>query len=199
MRQFATGLNRTWLGIIGLLLLAAGLAATAIGTGLWHTVLSGGPDTGDDLVGSWAGDSFAHTAVIAGVGLIALLAALVGLRWLLAQVPRKNAAAVFRLQDDTTTGLTTCSPSVLTDAVSVDVQTLPGVTAAEAVLRGTADKPELTVKVTANDRTDIPALIRGLESGPVAHLATAMGATMEHLAVQVDISPQQRTADSITL
>ena len=34
MRQFATGLNRTWLAIIGAVLLLAGLAGTAVGTGL---------------------------------------------------------------------------------------------------------------------------------------------------------------------
>lgn len=199
MRQFSTGLNRTWLAIIGLLLLLVGLAATAVGTGLLARTVSGGPGSTDHLLGPWASDFFANTAAVIGVGLIALLVALLGLGWLLAQVPRTNAAGVYRLQDDATTGLTTISPNVLTDAVSTDLQTLPGVTAAAAVLRGTANAPELTVKLTANDRTDIPALLQSVQAGPVAHLATAMGAPLAHLGVQVDISPEQRTSDSITL
>lgn len=199
MRQFSTGLNRTWLAIIGLLLLLVGLASTAIGTGLLARAVSGGPGTNDHPLGSWASDFFANTTAVIGVGLVALLVALLGLGWLLAQVPRTNAAGVYRLQDDAATGLTTVSPSVLTDAVSADLQTLPGVTAADAVLRGTANAPELTVKLTANDRTDIPALLQSVQDGPVAHLATAIGAPLAHLAVQVDISPEHRTSDSVTL
>lgn len=199
MRQFSTGLNRTWLAVIGLLLLLAGLASSAIGTGLLTRVVSGGPKSGDHLLGRWAGDFFGYTAAVVGARLVALLVALLGLGWLLAQVPRTNAAGVYRLQDDAETGLTTVSSGVLTDAVSADLQTLPGVTAAAAVLRGTAKDPELTVRLTANDRTDIPALLRSVQTGPVAHLATALGAPLARLAVQVDISPEQRTSDSVTL
>lgn len=199
MRQFATGLNRTWLAIIGLLLLVVGLASTAIGTGLLARVVGGGPGSGDHLLGPSASEFFANPAAVIGVGLIALLVAVLGFRWLVAQVPRTNAAAVFRLQDDAATGLTTCSPAVLTEAVSNDLQTLPGVTGADAVLRGNADAPELTVKLTANDRSDIPALLRSVQAGPVANLVTAIGAPLAHLAVQVDISPEQRTSDSVTL
>lgn len=199
MRQFATGLNRTWLAVIGVVLILIGVASAAIGFGLLERLTSSGPKTTDPVLGSWAGDAFASTAAVVGVALVALLVALLGLAWLLAQVPRTNAAAVYRLQDDAATGLTSCSPAVLTDAFAADVQTLPGVTAADAVLRGTAADPELTVRLTANDRTDVPALLAMVRSGPVQNLATAMGAPLARLAVQVDISPQQRTADSVTL
>jgi hypothetical protein len=199
MRQFATGLNRTWLAVIGLLLLLVGLASIGVGTGLLSAVLSGGPQAGDHLLGPWATDLFANTAAVIGVGLLALLVALLGLGWLLAQVPRTNAAAVYRLQDDAATGLTTCSPAVLTEAFSSDLQTVPGVVAANAVLRGTARDPELTVRLTANDRTDIPTLLVALQAGPVANLAIAMEAPLARLAVQIDISPEQRTSDRVTL
>lgn len=199
MKQFATGLNRTCLAIIGLLLLLVGLASTSIGTGLLVRAVSSGPRSEDQLLGSSISDVFAGTAAVIGVGVVALVVALLGLGWLLAQVPRTNAAGVYRLQDDATTGLTTVPPSVLTDAVSADLQTLPGVTTADAVLRGTATAPELTVKLTANDRTDIPALLQSVQAGPAANLAIAIGAPLSHLAVQVDISPEQRSADSVTL
>lgn len=199
MRQYATGLNRTWLAIIGLLLLLAGAGSVAVGTGLLARVVSGGPTSSDPMLGDWASDAFASTAAVIGVGLVALVVALLGLAWLLAQVPRTNAAAVYRLQDEATTGLTSISPAVLTDAFSADLLTVPGVTAADAVLRGTVGNPELTVKLTANDRTDIPTLLHTLQDGPVSNLATAIGAPLTRLAVQVDISPEQRTSDSVTL
>ncbi|MEO7060895.1 MAG: hypothetical protein ABI083_14335 [Lapillicoccus sp.] len=199
MRQFSTGLNRTWLAVIGLLLLLSGLLSTAVGTGLLGRVVSGGPSTDGHLLGAWAGDLFTHTLAVLVVGLIALLLGLLGLGWLLAQVPRTNAAAVYRLQDDARTGLTTISPSVLTAAVSTDVRALPEVTGADAVLRGTATAPELTVRVTVNDHADVPALLRSLQAGPAAHLETALEAPLARLAVQVDISPAQRTSDSVTL
>lgn len=198
MRQFATGLNRTWLAVIGLLLLLIGLASTAIGTGLLARAVSSGPVAGDHLLGPWASDFFAYTVAVIAVGLVAALVALLGLGWLLAQVPRTNAAGAYRLQDDVATGLTSVSPNVLTDALSTDLQTLPGVTGADAVLRGTAHEPELTVRLTANDRTDIQALLRSVQAGPVVNLTTALGAPLAQLAVQVDISPERRTSDSVT-
>ncbi len=198
MRQFATGLNRTWLAVIGVFLLLGGLGATAVGTDLLASVTSSGPAKGDRLIGAGAAAVFAGTGAVVGVLLVALVIALLGLGWLIAQVPRTNAASVFRLEDDAMTGLTSVSPSVLTDAVSAQLATLPGVTAADAVLRGTADQPELTVRLTANDRTDVPALLRRVRTGPVGDLATAMGAPLTRLAIQVDISAERRSSDSVT-
>lgn len=202
MRQFATGLNRTWLAVVGVLLLLAGLAGTAIGTGLLSSVTGSsttGPQPSDPTVGAGIGDVFASGAAVTGVGLVGLLLALLGLGWLLAQVPRTNAAGTLRLHDDPTQGLTTIGPAVLTDAVSEDVRTLPGVTDADAVLRGTANEPELTLRLTANDRTDIQALLTSIQDVVVTNLQTAVGAPLARLGVQVDISPERRTADRVTI
>jgi hypothetical protein len=80
--------------------------------------------------------------IVAGavVGLV-----LLGLAWLLPQLRRSNAAKAYRLQDDAVLGLTVCHPDVLTAAVEDDVETLPGVTRAQAVIRGAVDAPELTL------------------------------------------------------
>lgn len=204
MRQFPTGLNRTWLAIIGLVSLLAGLAGTAIGTGLLGTIVSGsaspaGLQRTDPTLSPAVTDLFGSTAAVTAVGVVGAVLALLGLAWLRAQIPRTNAAPAFRLHDDAAAGLTVCGPAVLTDAVSADVRALPGVTDADAVLRGTAQEPELTLRLTANDRTDIPALLGCVQGQVVNDLETAMGAPLAHLAVQVDISPERRTADSVTL
>lgn len=204
MRQFATGLNRTWLAIIGVLLLLAGLAGTSVGTGLLTKILSGsgstiGPSTGDPAVGPAVSDVFASTGAVVGVGVVGLLLGLLALAWLRAQVPRTNAAAAFRLHDDPARGLTVCGPAVLTDAVSTDVQALPGVTDADAVLRGTATEPDLTVRLTVNDRTDLQSVLRLVQGRVVQDLQTAIGSPLSHFAIQVEVSPERRTADSVTL
>lgn len=199
MRQFATGLNRTWLGILGLALLLFGLASVAIGTGVAARLLtSGGLNSGDHLLGAWVRDVFANTAAVIGVGVLAGIVVVLGLAWLLAQIPRTNAATPLRFHDEAD-GLTTCSPAVLTDALCADVRTLPGVSDADAVLRGTADRPELTLRLNADERTDIPALLHQVQDGPAANLRTALGVPLSLLAVQVDISPAPRTADRVSL
>jgi hypothetical protein len=198
MRQFATGLNRTWLAMLGILLLLAGLLGLAIGTGLATSVTTAAPTSRSRVIGSGAARTFADNGPVVIVLVVALVVALLGLRWLLAQVPRTNAASALRLQDDAASGITTVEPSVLTDAVSRQVQSLPGVTSASAVMRGTAEAPDLTVTLTANDHTDVPALLRALQTGPVADLERAIEVPLAHLGVQVDISPEKRTSDSVS-
>jgi hypothetical protein len=198
MRQFATGLNRTWLAMLGILLLLAGLVGLAIGTGLATSVTTAAPTSRSRVIGSGAARTFADNGPVVIVLVVALVVALLGLRWLLAQVPRTNAASALRLQDDAASGITTVEPSVLTDAVSRQVQSLPGVTSASAVMRGTAEAPDLTVTLTANDHTDVPALLRALQTGPVADLERAIEVPLAHLGVQVDISPEKRTSDSVS-
>jgi hypothetical protein len=205
MRQFASGLNRTWLALIGVVMLVAGLVGTAISTGLLSRLIGGsaaspaGPRPDDPTMGSSVSDFFTNPTAVAGVTFLGVVLAVLGLAWLLAQIPRTNAASPLRLHDDASHGLTTIGPAVLTDAVSEDLRTLPGVTDSDAVLRGTANEPELTLRLTANDRTDIKALLTSVQDVAVANLETAMGQPLTRLAVQVDVSPQRRTADRVTL
>ena len=77
--------------------------------------------------------------------------------------PADQRGQPFRLQDDAVRGLTICRADVLTDAVEADAERLLGVADASAVLRGTARQPELTLKVTVNDRTDIQRLLHSLQ------------------------------------
>lgn len=205
MRQFATGLNRTWLAVLGIVLLLAGLAGTAIGTGLMARLVNGagssttGPQPTDPTLSPAVRDLFANPGAVLAVGLVGLLLAVGGLAWLLAQVPRTNAAAPLRLHDDAARGLTTIGPAVLTDAVSDDLRSLPGLTDADAVLRGTAIEPELTLRLTANDQADIQTLLGMVHDVAVANLRTAMGVPLRRLAIQVDVSPKRRSADSVTI
>ena len=204
MRVFSSGLNRTWLAIIGLLTLLAGALATMVATGLLTRVLSGNarssvPASSDRVLEAGATDFFANQGVIIGTAVLGVVLAFVGLAWLVAQVPHAREAPPLRLRDDAAMGLTSAKSDVLADVVVADLETLPDVNSAAAVLRGTASRPQLTITLTASDRADMRALLSAVQTGPVSRLAGALDTTVEHLGVQVDVSPERRTSDSVTL
>ncbi|MEO6998917.1 MAG: hypothetical protein ABI112_12610 [Terracoccus sp.] len=204
MRVFSSGLNRTWLAIVGLVVLIAGALATMVATGLLTKVLSGSartsvPASGDRLLQGGANDFFANQSVIIATAVVGVVLTLLGLAWLVAQVPHTRAAAALRLRDDPSMGLTSVKSEVLSDVVVADLETLPEVISATAVLRGSASHPQLTVTLTASDRADVRSLLQAVQTGPVRRLAESLDTTVEHLGIQVDVSPERRTSDSVTL
>ncbi len=205
MRQTAARLNRTWLTVTGLVLLVAGLAVLVIGAGLlsrigrWVGLSVTRPTSAGRLLPASTASSFAMTWVVLVVLLVGLVVALLGLAWLAAQVPRSNQAKPFRLHDDTETGMTRCSPTILSDGVEEQVKRVPGVHNASAVLRGTAQHPEVTLKVTASDKTDLPRLLATLQNQVAADLGTALDTQVRRLGVQVEIDTARSATDRITV
>ena len=202
MRQRSGLLNRAWLAVIGLVVLLAGIVAALIALGLLARITTaigiglGVPVTSSKVLGPGVGAFFDQPVA---VGLLGVILGVIGLAWLMAQIPRTNAAKPFRLQDDAARGVTICRADVLTDAVEADAERLLGVADASAVLRGTARQPELTLKVTVNDRTDIQRLLHSLQAETAARLVSAMETPLKHLAVQVDVTTSRHTADRITV
>ena len=131
--------------------------------------------------------------------LVGVVVGLLGLAWLVAQVPRTNKAKPFRLHDDAKTGMTRCESSVLTDAVEEQIKALPGVQNASAVIRGTSADPDLTVKVTAGDRTDLPRLLTRLQNEVAADLAGALDTKLRRLGVQIEVDTAKTKTNQITV
>jgi hypothetical protein len=206
MRQRAGGLNRTWLFIVGLILLLGALAGglTASGrldragatVGLGLPSIRGGDAVfgGADPVSAMQEPIGSVIATIAGLVLIVL-----GVWWALAQVPRKNEARPLRFEADPDRGLTTCEPRVICAAGEDDAAGVEGVNAVSAVLRGTTAAPELTLKVTASDRTDLARLLDELGSGVAGRLTTALDAPLAHLGVQLEVDHSRRSATRVVL
>lgn len=167
MRQTAARVNRAWLIVIGLLVVLAGAAVVALGSGLLPGAIAGwtSPQPTGRVVSAAAGPVLDRTWVVVLIAAVGVVLGLLALAWLIAQIPRTNPAKPFRLHDDVRTGLTRCDPAVLARAVDAQVETLPGVRSAAAVIRGTADRPDLTVRVTAGVRTDLPGLLDLLHPG----------------------------------
>jgi hypothetical protein len=205
MRQTASRLNRTWLTILGVLLLLVGAAGVLVSAGQAAPLLrSTGlgwtpPQTDRHLFGSATADALALTWVVLLIALVAVVVGLLGLFWLLAQIPRTNAAKPFRLHDDARTGLTRVDADVLARAVETQVKNLPGVSGASAVLRGSAAQPDLTLRVTADDQTDIAGLLERLHDQVAADLGDALDTRLHRLGVQVEVSAARSGSDHITV
>ncbi len=88
---------------------------------------------------------------------------------------------------------------MLSDAVEEQTKRLPGVTAASAAIRGSVDGPDLTLKVTADDRTDIPALLDRLHQQVAGDLGTALDTRLRRLGVQVEISSAKVSSGEIAV
>ncbi|MGI3779875.1 MAG: hypothetical protein ACRYG2_03780 [Janthinobacterium lividum] len=205
MRQTVSRLNRTWLTILGVLLLLVGAAGLLLSIGqaaslTRQTGLGWTPPPPDrQVVGSATSGAFGLTWVVLVTVAVAVVIALLALAWLIAQIPRANAAKPFRLHDDARTGLTRVESDVLTDAVEAQVKSLPGVNGASAVLRGTAERPDLTLRVTADDRTDVSALLGRLHDQVAADLGDALDTRLGRLGVQVEVAAGKSGSDHITL
>jgi hypothetical protein len=205
MRQTAARLNRAWLTVLGLLLLLSGLAVLVVGTGLLRPIATAvgvsrnRPGPTDRLFGSATSHALTLPWVALLLALAGLVVALLAVLWLLAQIPRSNSAKPFRLHDSVTAGLTRCAPSVLTDAVEAQVKGLPDVQNAAAVLRGTASRPDLTVKVTVSDRADVPRLLHTIATRVAEDLGEALDTQLSRLSVQVEIGTTRSSSHQITV
>lgn len=204
MRQTASRTNRFWLTLIGITLILGGIAGLAVSLDLIPRLTSSlgytltvPPPAAPILPGLAAG--LARTEIVVAIVLIGVVLGLLALAWLIAQIPRTNQAKPFRLHDDVTTGLTRCSPTVLTTAIESRINALSGVRSSSAVLRGTAQRPELTVRVTASDRADLPELLHTLHHQIAGEVGAVLDTHLHLLAVQLDIHTGKATADHIVL
>ncbi|MGC2939555.1 MULTISPECIES: alkaline shock response membrane anchor protein AmaP [unclassified Brevibacterium] len=196
MRRTAAAANRTGLIILGLIAMALGLAVLAIGFGLTASIdpaLEAGADLGP--VASVL--ALPYSALIAVIA--ALILAVIGLRWLSAQVPRKDFAKPFRMQADSRTGLTTVNAEVIAEAVAADLESADGVSDAQVILRGTARRPELLIHVAADERADIDAIIADTAQRAAGNASLALGAPLSAVALEIAIartrSRRQRTVN----
>lgn len=196
MRQTAGTLNRTWLAILGVLVLTAGIAVLLQATGILQTFTSS-PPAGAKIVTGELHPFFAQQWRIILFLLIGVLLGVLALLWIIAQIPRKNTADTYRLHQSKAQGRTTCEPSVLATAVEHQVNTLPDVVSSSVLLRGTANEPDLTLKVTVNDRADIRALLRHLDKTTLAELSTALETPLHKRRVQIDVSARSQNTGTV--
>lgn len=204
MRQRNGSLNRTWLAIIGIILLLSGIAGVLFAAGGANSLAStiGLPALAAptqhvvtaDVQALLQPAPVAVAAAVAGAVL-----ALLALLWLSKQIPRKNPARPLRLHKDGAQGLTLCAPQVITNIIADQVDAFPGVTHAAAVLRGTASSPDLTINATVNDRANISDVVERIYERTAADLETALQNPLQRLAIQLDVSGSTKGNKTVVL
>lgn len=197
MKRMASGANRTGLIIVGLLCLVAGLAVLSISFGLAAAFAPGlTPDGSLQPVAAILDLPF--SAVIAL--LLAVFLVIVGVRWLSAQVPRKDSAQPLRMQDDARTGVTTVTANVISAAVVDDLELTPEVVDAQAILRGTARSPELVLHVDVDERADIDAVVADIADRVTRNCSQALGVPLSAVGVEIGIArSRQRKQRNVQL
>ena len=88
---------------------------------------------------------------------------------------------------------------MLSNAVVRQIEALSGVQRASAVVRGTASEPELAVKITASDRTDIQALIGQVQDRVVGDLCRSLDTQLNRLALQLEVVNASTKTTEITV
>jgi hypothetical protein len=167
-RRTARG-NHVGLTVVGVVLLAAGLAGVAVGTGAVGTKRSH-----SDVLTRWetgwvAARGWVSPAVAAAAAVVALLC----LRWLLVQVRRDGFGGV-QLETDRRHGDTDVASRVLERTVADEISEYPGVARASARLAGVPTGPELHLTVGLRAGADIAGLRARIDDEAVVRLCQAL-------------------------
>lgn len=198
MRQTAGPLNRTWLTIIGFVVLVGGVLWFLLATGVAASA-AGMASGGAHVVPAGAATILAAPSAAVVLAIIGIVLVLLGLAWIVAQIPRKNLPKPYRLHRDSGRGISSCSPTVLSDAVESHVERLPGVSKASSVVRGASTSPELIVRLTATERADIQEIVRGIRGEVSSDFSTALESPIDRLGVQIDVGTSRPNTTSVTL
>jgi hypothetical protein len=168
MSRRVNSANRAALALLGLLLTAAGGLGLATGFGAFGRARADSPVLPGRLRTFATDTPWFWWAVAAACVLIALL----GLRWLLAQL-RVDRLHRLDLTTDERDGLTTLHAGALTDAVQDEVRGIRGVSGASAHLRSEPSR-RLVLAVDLADYADIADVRRRLEQDTVSHVRQAI-------------------------
>jgi len=155
--------NRFLLGLLGLVLLIAGGAAVALHLGVVPWI---GRDAA--LV---PGTASPPTWVFVVTAAVAVVIALLCLRWLIAQVPRRKAAS-WRWADEA--GVTRISSSTAAAPFAEEVAAYPGVRKVEAELTGPRTAPNLALVVRAHGDADLRGIRRRIDDEGLPRLREAL-------------------------
>ncbi|NMR20077.1 alkaline shock response membrane anchor protein AmaP [Cellulomonas fimi] len=172
--------NRTGLTLIGLVLLTAGVGGLLLSAGVFGPDPVSSPVLPEE-VRTFAGDTpwFWWAAAAA-----CLLLALLGARWLIAQL-RTDRSGQMDLTADPGDGLTHLHAGALTTAVEDEAATIRGITGAAAHLVDRRGQ-RLQLVVDVADYADITDIRTGLEEQVVPHLRQALDTD---LPVDIELRP----------
>lgn len=200
MRQSPAALNRSWLAVLGVVLILGAAALLAATAGLLDTLVQGvpSPEDGTPLLDVDPAATAAAPAVLGGAAGAGVVLAVLGLAWLAAQVPRRRRTRTYRLHAAGDNGLVTINPAILEGALNADIERLPGVEKSRSVLRGSASAPDVTIRTTLNHRASIGDTVASIRGGAVERLAASLEAVPGSVAIILDVSTSTSRTRNVT-
>jgi hypothetical protein len=178
----AAGAQRTLVGLIGLLSLAAGAVALVVGSGLLGANRAARPVL-DPLVLDTlrAYPTFARgVAIVTGVVLLIL-----GLLWAVrALAPERRPNLLLDHSPDLHLEI---SASAIAGAVRADAETIPGVSRSRARMVGAMANPVLRLDLWLEDGTDVRDVYRDLDTGVLAHARDSLGVESLPAAIRIEL------------
>ncbi|HEX7304606.1 alkaline shock response membrane anchor protein AmaP [Lentzea sp.] len=176
-------MNRFLLGLLGLVLMVAGGAAVAVNLGYVRQV-----DRGSALV---PGTAMPPTWVFVVTAAVAVLVALLCLRWLVAQVPRRRTTS-WRWAEEA--GATRLTSSTAAAPFTEEVTAYPGVRKVEAELTGPHTAPNLALVVRADGDADLRGIRRRIDDEGLPRLREALETPDLHATVEFRIAASKAGA-----
>ena len=168
--------NRTRLAVVGIILLLVVAwfmlvrFNVASSWGWWQPE----PDAPiADVPKAWRTDHASWALLIVGV-----LAAVIGLIWLLRQFSSSNRAHSYSISHETNHGSTVLSTDALGRAIEEQIEEFPGVSSANVRFFGAHVAPEMMVQIDLDDRADVRKLVNWLESEVARDVETALDAKL---------------------
>ncbi|MGK5550404.1 alkaline shock response membrane anchor protein AmaP [Actinomadura kijaniata] len=171
MDRRASRLNHVGLTLVGLSLVAAGGLALLRGLGVWGRPRATEPVlTGQ--VRRYAAEHAWFWPVVAGV---AVVLALLGLYWLLAQLRSHRLHGNLTMEPDADEGETRLASKAVAEALESDVAAFPGVQGAKARLMGPRRHPRVQLDVSYDRGADTMALRDDIRDRAIPRLRAALG------------------------
>jgi hypothetical protein len=169
-------LNRVLLGLLGLVLLAAGGFAVATHFGRLRVV-----DPRATLV---PGTATPPTWALYAAAAVAVVLGLLVLRWLLAQFTRGPRSRTWRFETDPDRGRTELAADAAVAPFTEELRAYPGVHRAAATLAGTREDPALALVVSVAQDGDPTEIRERLAEEGLPRLRQALG--LDALPVSVE-------------
>lgn len=176
VRNRPARLNRSLLAVLGVLLIAAGAFALLVHFGWWPVL-----DRNARLA---PGTALPSTLVLSVVAAAAIIAGLLCLRWLAAQLLVKAKTQTLRFEHTIDSGRTELAASAAIAPFLAEVSAYPGVHAARGTLHGTRADARLTLVITADQDGDLGEIRSALHDNGLPRLRHALD--LELLPVGVE-------------